>query len=90
MGGRREVQEGGDVYTYGLFMLIYSRNQHNIEMQIILQLKVNNFKIKKENSGARFINAQAQVEMLGLRETGRTVEHSLHTMSLKQKAHGKI
>ena len=48
VGGRKEVQEGGDVYTYGLFMLMYSRNQRNIEMlilQFIFQLKVNNFKI---------------------------------------------
>ena len=27
--GRRKVQEGGDVYTYYWFMLMYDRNQHN-------------------------------------------------------------
>ena len=53
VGGRKEVQEGGDVYTYGLFMLMYSRNQRNIEvliLQFIFQLKVNNFKIKKKTT----------------------------------------
>ena len=33
-GGGREIQEGGDLYTYGWFMLIYGRNQHNIVKQL--------------------------------------------------------
>ena len=31
------------MYPYGLFMLMYGRNQHTIVKQIILQLKINNF-----------------------------------------------
>ena len=34
LGGGREVQEGGDMYTYGWFMLMYGRNQHNIVKQL--------------------------------------------------------
>ena len=40
VGGGREVQKRGEhMYTYGWFMFIYGRNQHNIV--IILQLKPN-------------------------------------------------
>ena len=28
-GGGREVQERGDMYTYGWFMLMFGGNQHN-------------------------------------------------------------
>ena len=31
---RRKVQEGGDIFTYGQFMLINSRNQHNTVKQL--------------------------------------------------------
>ena len=45
-GGRREAGSGrgGHVYTYGWFMLMYSRKHHNIV--IILQLKIK----QKENT----------------------------------------
>ena len=34
-GGGREVQEEEDImYTYGWFVLIYGRNQHNIVKQL--------------------------------------------------------
>ena len=29
-GGGKEVQDGGHMYTHGWFMLIYSKNHHNI------------------------------------------------------------
>ena len=29
-GDGREVKEGGNMYTYGQFMLMYGRNYHNI------------------------------------------------------------
>ena len=29
-GGRREVQDGGDMYTRGQFMLMYGKNHHGI------------------------------------------------------------
>jgi len=29
----REAQEGGDLYSYGWFALLYGRNQHNIVKQ---------------------------------------------------------
>ena len=44
--GGREAREGRDMYTSGLPMLIYGRNQHNIV--IILQLKINKLKKKKK------------------------------------------
>ena len=28
--GGREAQEGRDIYTYSRFILLYSRNEHNI------------------------------------------------------------
>ena len=28
------MKEGGDMYTYGWFMLMYGRNQHNIVNQL--------------------------------------------------------
>ena len=35
VGGEKEVQEGGDIcYTYGWFMLMYGRNQHNTVKQL--------------------------------------------------------
>ena len=30
VGDGREVQEGGDMSTFGWFVLMYDRNQHNI------------------------------------------------------------
>ena len=39
MGGRREVQEGGDMYASGCFMLTYGRNQYNIAKQLSSNLK---------------------------------------------------
>ena len=30
---RKEAQEEGDVYNYGLLVLLYCRNQHNIVKQ---------------------------------------------------------
>ena len=46
MGGGREVQEGGDMYTpMADFMLLYGRNQHNIVKQLSSNKK---FKTKKE------------------------------------------
>ena len=36
VGGRRQVQEGGDVYTYYWFMLMYGRSQHNTVKQLPL------------------------------------------------------
>ena len=29
-GGRREVQDGGHLYTHGWFMSMYGKNHHNI------------------------------------------------------------
>ena len=29
-GGRREVQDGGHMYTRGQFMLMYGKNHHSI------------------------------------------------------------
>ena len=40
VGGENEVQEGGNMYTYGWFMLMYGRNQYNVV--IILQIKISN------------------------------------------------
>ena len=34
VGGGKEVQDGGDTYICGWFMLIYGRNQHNIVKQL--------------------------------------------------------
>ena len=34
VGGGREVQEVGAMYTYGWFMLMYGRNQHNTVKQL--------------------------------------------------------
>ena len=34
VGGGREVLEEGGVYTYGWFMLMYGRNQHNTVKQL--------------------------------------------------------
>ena len=46
VGGGREVQEGGDMYTpMADFMLLYGRNQHNIVKQLSSNKK---FKTKKE------------------------------------------
>ena len=42
--GEGGLRRGGDVHTYGWFMVTYGRNHHNIV--IILQLKLN--KIKKK------------------------------------------
>ena len=40
VGDRREGQEGGDIHnTYGWFMLMYGRNQHNIVEQVSPNLK---------------------------------------------------
>ena len=36
---RKKVQERGDMYFYGRFMLIYGRNQHKIEKQLSSDLK---------------------------------------------------
>ena len=32
--GRREAEEGGDMYILIVFTLLYKRNQHNIEKQL--------------------------------------------------------
>ena len=42
--GEGGLRRGGDVHTYGWFMVTYGRNHHNIV--IIFQLKLN--KIKKK------------------------------------------
>ena len=34
VGGGRKVQEGGDMYTYGWFMLMFGGNQHNSVKQL--------------------------------------------------------
>ena len=34
VGGDREIQDGGNIYTYGRFMLMYGRNQDNIVKQL--------------------------------------------------------
>ena len=42
----RFKREGTHVYTYGWFMLMYGRNQHNTKA-LTLWLKINNWKKKK-------------------------------------------
>ena len=38
----------GQMYTYGRFMLMFGRNQHNSVKQLPFNLKINKFKKKNE------------------------------------------
>ena len=40
-GDEREVQKGGDIYIYGLFMLMFDRKQQNSIKQLSCNKKIN-------------------------------------------------
>ena len=40
-GDGRRVQEGGDIYTYGLFMLRFDRKQQNSVKELSFNKKIN-------------------------------------------------
>ena len=50
MAGGREVQEGGDVYTWAWFMLRYSRGRHDTVKQFSFNNKKNIQGSKEKNT----------------------------------------
>lgn len=58
VGGEGEVQkEGTYIYTYGWFMFVYGRNQHNIEK--ILNIYLNKLKkLKKKIASQQHLDWQ--------------------------------
>ena len=53
------LRGSGHVYTYGWFMLMYGRNQHNIVKQLSSNWKINKF-IKKKKKTNKLLDTESQ------------------------------